>query len=1146
MITGRRSGGGSPQVETTCWSCGKKSAPANKFCGECGARLTGSAASAEYKQVTLLFADVVRSMDLAAALDMERLREVMTDVVERSADVLRRYGGTVEHHGDGVMAIFGAPIALEDHALRACVAALAVQKEMERLAVEVRRRDSVSLQVRIGLNSGPVIAGQIGAGSLGYRATGEHVGMAQRMESVAPPGGVMLSESTVRLVGAAVTLGEPEWKHIKGAAERVRAWQLLAVTPRSLAEGRTEAALVGRSRELSVLNAMLNRAIGRSGTVVQLTGAPGIGKSRTARELATRAESLGIEVYWSFCESHTSDVAFHAVTRLLRSALRLTDLGAEAARMRLCAAMPDADANDLLLLEDLLGIAESEVPIPQLDPEVRRRRIIGLINHASMRRQKPALYVIEDVHWIDTVSEFMLALLLDVIPSTASMVLITHRPEYRGLLRRVEGAETLTLAPLDDSDIAAVVRELVGSDPSVGAVAALITERAAGNPFFAEEMVRELVQRGVLSGDPGRHISDTNVAEIIVPPTVLAVVEARIDGQPPLAKRALHAAAVLGVRFRADLLVAMDVEPVLVELIDAELIDSVGSGDDAEYVFRHPLIRAVAYESQLKSDRAEWHRRAALALEQSTDRATDEDAALIAEHLEHAGAAAAAYHWHMRAGAWLTNRDLAAARASWERAHRLADQLSDDESDVLSMRIAPRTMLCATDLQAREAHESQDRFAELRRLCRTSGDKVSLAIGMSGPATALLFAGRVREASHLSSEQMALLASIDDPTPLMGLASVAFCNWLGVLHFDEILRWSQDVVDLADGDPTKGASYGIGSPLAVALGWRGTARWCLRLSGGRDDLHSAVEMARHSNTETLSGTIAWTYGIAMQYGVLQADDGIRAAAEEAVGIARSASNDRALGLAGYTLAVALLSQDDEADRPRGLELMAEVRELWSRRGIFFLIPVTDMWLARETARLGDRDAAIVAMRQAAAELHHGYPFYGVWADVVLAETLLERRAEGDLLEAGAAVDRVSQLANEKDSAMVEIALLRIRALSARAKEDTSSLSELVTRYLDRAESLGFEGHIDSARSILRDIRLAPVPDYSASPEASPALELSPGRDESSSDGPTSDDEASSDESASEETALGISAVDGAALPSDASPSDKSESSLTET
>ena len=173
--------------------------------------------TAEYKQVTVLFADVVRSMDIAAAVDMERLREIMTELVERSAAVVQRYGGTVEYNGDGVMALFGAPVALEDHAFRACLAALAIQEEANRLAAEVQRRDGVALRLRVGLNSGRVIAGEIGSGALGYAATGETVGLAQRMESVAPPGGVMLSESTARLVEHTVVLAEPEWVRIKGS-----------------------------------------------------------------------------------------------------------------------------------------------------------------------------------------------------------------------------------------------------------------------------------------------------------------------------------------------------------------------------------------------------------------------------------------------------------------------------------------------------------------------------------------------------------------------------------------------------------------------------------------------------------------------------------------------------------------------------------------------------------------------------------------------------------------------------------------------------------------------------------------------------------------------------------------------------------------
>ena len=275
-----------------------------KFCSECGAPVTQVSRSAEYKQVTVLFADVVRSMDIAAALDVERYREIMTELVERSAAVVQRYGGSVEYTGDGVMAIFGAPIALEDHAFRACLAALAIQEEANRLAADVARRDGVALRVRVGLNSGRVIAGEIGSGSLGYAAVGEQVGMAQRMESVAAPGGVMLSESTARLVEHTVMLAEPEWVRIKGADEPVRARRLMAIGPRHGVVGRAEAGLVGRRWETAALDAMVDRTVGGRGGVVNVVGPPGIGKSRVAREAAALAAGRGVEVFWAFCESH--------------------------------------------------------------------------------------------------------------------------------------------------------------------------------------------------------------------------------------------------------------------------------------------------------------------------------------------------------------------------------------------------------------------------------------------------------------------------------------------------------------------------------------------------------------------------------------------------------------------------------------------------------------------------------------------------------------------------------------------------------------------------------------------------------------------------------------------------------------------------
>jgi class 3 adenylate cyclase len=528
----------------TCESCGTGLRENAKFCDECGIPAAMSHDAAKYKQVTVLFADVVRSMHIATTVDIERLREIMTEVVERSAAAARRYGGTVEHTGDGVMALFGAPVALEDHAFRACLAALAIQDEAARLAASVLRRDGVTLMLRVGLNSGQVIAGEIGSGSLGYTATGETVGYAQRMESTAPPGTVMLSESTARLVHGAVVLGGPEIVRIKGADDPVRAFRLRAISPRDASVGRAEAALVGRRREIGVLGASVDRAIGGRGGVVTVTGPPGIGKSRMARETAALAARRGVEVFWTFCESHASDVPFHAVTRLLRAAVGVADVDGATARSRLRAVMPDADPQDLVLLDDLLGIADIEVPLPQIDPDARRRRLTSLINTASLTRPEPALHVIEDAHWIDKVSESMLADFLTVIPQTRLTVVITARPEYRGALTRVRDAETIALAALDDSANATLISALLGSDPSVGELAAIIAERAAGNPFFAEEIVRELVQRGVLTGEPGGYICHTDVAEVIVPATVQATIEARIDRLPAQARRTLDAASV--------------------------------------------------------------------------------------------------------------------------------------------------------------------------------------------------------------------------------------------------------------------------------------------------------------------------------------------------------------------------------------------------------------------------------------------------------------------------------------------------------------------------------------------------------------------------------------------------------------------------
>src|SRR6201987_2227586 len=730
-----------------CRTCGTELREGARFCAGCGAPVTEQDTRAEYKQVTVLFADVVHSMDIAAAVGAERLREIMADLADRCATVVQRYGSTVaQFTGDGIMAVFGAPMALEDHATRACLAALGVQDEVKRLAVDVRARDGVDLQLRVGLNSGQVIAGAMGSGPFGYTTIGEQVGMAQRMESVAPPGGVMLSESTARLVEGTAALGERELVHIKGAGEPVAAHRLVGVR-RDRTMRRAESNLVGRRGEMSAVEGLLARAVDGHGAVAGVVGPPGIGKSRLVREVSAMAVARGVEVFTTFCESHTSQIPFYAVAQLLRATTGVEGLDAQVARDRLRERVSDADPEDLALLDDLLGITDPDADSPRIDPDARRRRLTALVNAASLARESPAVYVVEDAHWIDAVSESMLADFLTVIPQTPALVLITHRPEYRGALSRVAGGQTTALAALSDSETAALVSMLLGPDRSVAALGDSITERAAGNPFFVEEIVRELADRGVLRGERGAYKSTAKVAEVRVPATLQATIAARIDRLDPKAKRTLGAAAVVGSRFGRDLLTVLGVEPVVDDLVVAEFVDQVSLTSQGEYVFHHPLIRAVAYESQLKSDRAELHRRVAAAIESDDPAAAEQNAALIAEHLEAAGDLHTAYGWQMRAATWATNRDIAAARLSWERAVKIADGLPAEDPRRMTMRIAPRTWLCATIWRVSASLDDID-FDELRGLTAAAGDKRSLVIGMTGLVQLMQFYGEYTEAAR--------------------------------------------------------------------------------------------------------------------------------------------------------------------------------------------------------------------------------------------------------------------------------------------------------------------------------------------------------------------------------------------------------------
>lgn len=1054
-----------------CATCGTEPRQGARFCDGCGAVVATEREHAEYKQLTILFADVVHSMDIAAMVGAERLREIMAGLVDRASKVVTRYSGTLDKFtGDGVMALFGAPVTLEDHAVRGCLAALDIQREASDLAWEVGRRDGVELQLRIGLNSGRVIAGEIGSGPSGYTAIGEQVGLAQRMESVAPAGGVMLSASTARLVEHVLSVGEPEMVRIKGAAEPVVAQRLLGVASERAPAGRGQPTLVGRDWELSTVAGVLDRAVSGRGSVVTVVGSPGIGKSRLVREAAALAAGRGVQVFTTYCDSHTTQVPFHVVARLLRTVFGVNDLDAHTARAQVRDRIPGADPEDLVLFDDLLGIRDPAVVLPEVTGEARQQRLSRLVSAASVARTTPVLYVIEDVHWIDEVSETLIAGFTAVIPQSPALVLLTYRPEYRGALSRVPNAHTLAVAPLDAEASTTLINELVGTDPSVWGLATRIAERAGGNPFFAQEIVRDLSERRVLEGRPGSYVSTADVALVNVPATVQATIAARVDRLKPAAKRVLSAASVIGSRSSPGLLTevledaAADVAAALGELVEAQLLDQVVFTPNAEYAFHHPLIRRVAYESQLTADRAVLHRRLALAIEQRDHASADENAALIAEHLGAAGDLHAAYGWHMRAATWSSSRDTRAAKTNWQQARRIADQLPAGGPDQLAMRIAPRTMLCAFSWRTGDIVVAENWFDELRELCTVAGDTTSLAIGMSGMVMAMSFNDCITQAARLATECAALLEATGEPSLIVGLT-------IGLLQAKnqagevvDTLRLAQRVIDLADGDSTTGALV-IASPLALAHMYCGSAQLALGMPEFRKHYDAALALSRPVDAANFATAALFKYGT-IALGVFLPDDTALRDTADALEIAEQAGEPIAIGGALMARGITLVYR--EGPEPEaGYILLDELRALaLDHQFALACVPIVDIHTAKRKARQGALDEAIELTRAALDNLvASGEMIWRGMAAGTLVELLLRRGADGHLAEAESIIERLAATPTDPGFVLYELPLLQMRALLARAQGIEDTYRDYRDHYRKMATELGFQGHMQWAMAM---------------------------------------------------------------------------------
>lgn len=1041
-----------------CGSCGHDLRAGARFCDACGCPVSPASRPtpppSEYKQVTVLFADVVGSMRLAAAMHPERLQAVMHELFNRGAAVVQRFQGTVEFTGDGLMALFGAPVALEDHALRACIAALEIQSVTQKLSAEVLRADRAELRIRVGLNSGEVVAGEIGSWPGRYTAVGHPVGMAQRMESVAPPDGVLCSESTARLVHNAAELGPLTNVIIKGSAEPVLARQLFSVQSDRMVLGRNEGLLIGRDEELRLLTELFD---GDRGGPVGVVGEAGLGKTRLVGQFTEFAAARGARIVVARCEAHTTGVGFRALARLMRAMFGVEGLPRDEARVRAAAQVAglDIESDDARVLFDAMGLNDGEQPVHD-SADGRRRRLVDMMARAVRVHPARTVLVLEDAHWIDGPSDDVIAAFAAALGVTESMFVATYRPEFRGVLYR-NSTHTITLRALSPSAAIQVVRQVMGTDPSLSQLNQRIAQAAAGNPFFAEEIVRDLAGRGVIEGSRGAFRLSSDVDRIFVPATVQAVLAARIDRLRPETKSILNAAAVIGSRFDAETLqmVVPQTEPDrLAELVAAELIDQTEFIPVQRFCFHHPLVRTVAYDSQLRATRARTHIALAEAI-QRREAFSDEQAAMVAAHLEAAGELDDAYRWHMRAAEWFRPRDLSAARAQWDSARRIADRLPEDAPYVLEMRVAPRALLVSTTLYVRDDLATDETYEELCELSKRTGDEISLAIAMAGRCFSVTVNdSRADEALPMASElrEMADRIPCDSETKAILLNSAAFTQFANG-EFHSALAVGDEILNLAPTCPE--------AEIASALSLKGFLQICLGDSqAGRHILREGFELSCSLHpvrcaAVQINAAIVAALGL-VDAGTLLED--ARAAWMQA----ESFGDICGILMARWAYGTVLLRTSAYYDE--GIAMLRSARAAIDEHqlGVCGLTTVeTD--LALDSARNGRLDEAIESLRTTFDSALSGFPAFAGFSAEALAQLLIDRGSEDDLAEARHILLRWKG----RDFVVPALQLwpLRAQALLARAEGDQEASQDFASRYLRLCEQLNAEGRLDEARRL---------------------------------------------------------------------------------
>jgi class 3 adenylate cyclase/tetratricopeptide (TPR) repeat protein len=669
-----------------------------------------SALEGERKHVTVLFADVKDSMELARRVGAEDWHRILDRFFGILTSGVHRFEGTVNQYtGDGIMALFGAPVAHEDHAQRACYAALHLRDALNDYAAELQRSRGLDFAVRMGIHTGEVVVGRIGDDlRMDYTAQGHSVGLAQRLEQMAPARSIYLSNTTAQLVSGYFDLRDRGTASAKGARDPLGVFELVDLgshrTRLDVARSRGLTRFVGRAADLQSLEGALEQACAGHGQVVGVVAEAGVGKSRLCLEFVEHCRARAVRVHEGHCPSHGETIPLLPLLELLRSVFGIGEgESGAAARGKIEDELQDLEEGFrplLPLLFDLLGVPDPERRTSMLSPEVRERQLSALLRHLVRERseREPRVLFIDDAHWIDRASDAYLAQMIEAVPGTRTLLVVNFRPEYQADWMGRSHYRQLPLLPLGPKSTAELLADLLGSDSSLAGLADEIHERTQGNPFFVEEVVQSLVERGCLVGEKGAYRRVVNVAELAIPDGVHAVLAARIDRLPEREKRLLQTASVVGrhvagpVLERVAGLPEADLSNALALLVRREFLFEESLHPQSDYAFKHPLTHEVAYHSQLGEARARTHGMVAEALEAVHAGELDEQAALLAYHWEQAGEPLAAARWNLRAAARSEKAfEVQWAILYWRKARALvAEAPESEERDEIELEACRR------------------------------------------------------------------------------------------------------------------------------------------------------------------------------------------------------------------------------------------------------------------------------------------------------------------------------------------------------------------------------------------------------------------------------------------------------------------------